>query len=123
MTGGTIIVCGDVLGDIGKMMEKGKILISGDFNEDEPEIKNIRPTDWKKLQIKFSKDYGIDSNGLDFKEVKYQKNVERKFTNKKEKASVADTIMITTATLSRRPRTPVIDNINLSFNRQKQKNL
>ncbi len=120
MTGGTIIVCGDVLGDIGKMMDKGKILISGDFNEDELEIKNIRPADWKKLQIKL-KDYGIDSNGLDFKEVKYQKNVERKITSKKEKASVADTIMITTATLSRRPRTPVIDNINLSLSIGKNK--
>ena len=120
MTGGTIIVCGDVLGDIGKMMEKGKILISGDFNEDELEIKNIRPADWKKLQIKL-KDYGIDSSGLDFKEVKHQKSVERKFTNKKEKASVADTIMITTATLSRRPRTPVIDNINLSLSIGKNK--
>ncbi len=120
MTGGTIIVCGDVLGDIGKMMDKGKILISGDFNEDELEIKNIRPADWKKLQIKL-KDYGIDSSGLDFKEVKHQKSVERKFTNKKEKASVADTIMITTATLSRRPRTPVIDNINLSLSIGKNK--
>ena len=120
MTGGTIIVCGDVLGDIGKMMEKGKILISGDFNEDELEIKNIRPADWKKLQIKL-KDYGIDSSGLDFKEVKHQKSVERKFTNKKEKASVADTIMITTATLSRRPRTPVIDKIDLSLSIGKNK--
>ena len=83
MTGGTIIVCGDVLGDIGKMMDKGKILISGDFNEDELEIKNIRPADWKKLQIKL-KDYGIDSSGLDFKEIKHQKSVERKFTSKKE---------------------------------------
>ena len=120
MTGGTIVVCGDVLGDIGKMMTKGKILISGDFNKDEMEIKNITPADWKKLQVKL-KDYGIDSSGLDFKEVRNQNKSERKIKTKNEKASVSDTIMITTATLSRRPRTPVIDKIDLSLSIGKSK--
>ena len=121
MTGGMIVVCGNVMGDIGNMMTKGKILISGNFDNNENlEAKNISPSDWKKLQKKL-KDYGIEPTGLDFKEVKNRNKITKKVKKKEETKSIAETLMIMTATLSRRPRTPAIDKIDLSLSIGKNK--
>ena len=51
----------------GKMMENGKIFIAGEFDEnDNIEIKNISPSDWKKVKLEL-KENGIDSRDLNFK--------------------------------------------------------
>jgi len=115
MKGGRIVVCGDVMGDIGKMMDKGKILISGDFDKNENlDVKNISPSNWKKLQSQL-KDYGINPTGLDFKEVINKNNFAKRRKTTELNKTIAETLMITTATLSRRPRNPAIDKLDLSI--------
>ena len=115
MNQGSIIVCGDVLGDIGKMMENGKIFIAGDFDEnDNLEVKNISPSDWKKVK-KNLKDNGIDSRDLTFKSVSSKKIFKKVNTKTPEYISLTSDIISVPASLTRRPRTPGLDEINLSL--------
>jgi len=115
MNQGNIIICGDVLGDIGKMMDNGKIFIAGDFDENENiDTKNISPSDWKKLKAEL-KDNGIDSRDLNFKSIS-SKNLSKKQKNyKPDYNSLTDDIILIPASLTRRPRTPGLDDLNLSL--------
>ena len=115
MSGGNLIVCGDVSGDIGRMMSGGRAFISGEFNDNETlETKNIAPTDLKAIQ-KTLKDYGVDPTGLNFKTVsgKFKHNKLQK--KKVEDSSIADTLMLVYAQLSRRPRTVNLDDLDFSL--------
>ena len=115
MNQGNITVCGDVLGDIGKMMYDGKIFISGDFDDNENiETKNISPTDWKKLKIEL-KNNGIDSKDLNFKSVTSKKLFKKQPNYKPNYSSISNDIIFLPASLTRRPRTPGIDDLNLSL--------
>ena len=68
MSGGNII-CGDVLGDIGKMMSGGKIFIAGEFDQNQNlDAKNTSPTDLRVVQ-KTLKNYGVNPEGLNFKTI------------------------------------------------------
>ena len=115
MSQGSIIVCGDVLGDVGRMMENGKIFIAGDFDtNDNLEVKNISPSDWKKVK-KELKDRGIDSRDLNFKSVSSKKIFKKDNKKNLEYISLTNDIISVPASLTRRPRTPGLDEINLSL--------
>tara|TARA_Y100001970_G_scaffold69737_1_gene88870 strand:+ start:6801 stop:8216 length:1416 start_codon:yes stop_codon:yes gene_type:complete len=115
MNQGNITICGDVLGDIGKMMINGNIFIAGDFDEnDNIESKNISPSDWKKLKIEL-KNNGIDSRDLNFKSITSKKLGKKHSNYKPNYRSIADDIIFLPASLTRRPRTPGIDDIDLSL--------
>ena len=112
---GSIVVCGDILGDIGKMMEDGKIFIGGDFDENEHiEVKNISPSDWKKLKTNL-KDNGIDSRDLNFKTITPKKIKRTKINYNPDYNSLSDSIVLVPASLTRRPRTPSLDDLDLSL--------
>ena len=112
---GTITICGDVLGDIGIMMENGKIFIAGDFDENENiEAKNISPSDWKKLKLEL-KENGIDSRDLNFKSLSSKKIIRKEKPSQVEYTSLADDIILVPASLTRRPRTPGLDDLNLAL--------
>jgi len=122
MDGGMIVVCGDVMGDIGNMMTKGKILLSGNFDSNENlNVKNITPSDWKKIRNKL-KDYGIDPTGLDFKEIQNKNKINKKSKKSKPILSISETIILVPAILSKRPRTPILDELKLSLSIGKNKN-
>ena len=115
MNQGTIIVCGDVLGDIGRMMDNGKIFIAGDFDINENiDTKNISPSDWKKIKIVL-KDNGIDSKDLDFKAIHSKKLIKKQSNYKPEYNSLNEEIILVPASLTRRPRTLGLDELNLSL--------
>jgi len=115
MNQGNITVCGDVLGDIGRMMDNGKIFIAGDFDENENiEVKNISPSDWKKLKSKL-KENGIDSRELDFKRISAKKLTKKVKKAKPDYNSLSHDIILVPASLTRRPRTPGLDDLNLSL--------
>lgn len=115
MNQGNIIICGDVLGDIGRMMDNGKIFIAGDFDEnDNIDTKNISPSDWKKLKIEL-KDNGIDSKDLDFKAISSKKLVKKQKNPKPDYKSLNEDIILVPASLTRRPRTPGLDEVDLSL--------
>ena len=115
MSQGTITICGDVLGDIGIMMENGKIFIAGDFDESENiEAKNISPSDWKKLKLEL-KENGIDSRDLNFKSLSSKKIIRKEKPSQVEYTSLADDIILVPASLTRRPRTPGLDDLNLAL--------
>lgn len=115
MSQGNIAICGDVLGDIGRMMDGGKIFISGDFDENENiDVKNISPSDWKKLKTDL-KDNGIDSRDLDFKYISSKKLTKKGKAYEPEYISLDEDIILVPASLTRRPRTPGLDDVNLSW--------
>jgi glutamate synthase domain-containing protein 3 len=115
MNQGNIIICGDVLGDIGRMMDNGKIFIAGDFDEnDNINTKNISPSDWKKLKIEL-KDNGIDSKDLDFKAISSKKLTKKQKNPKPDYKSLNEDIILVPASLTRRPRTPGLDEVDLSL--------
>ena len=115
MSQGKIIICGDVLGDIGKMMENGKIFIAGEFDENENiETKNISPSDWKKVKLEL-KENGIDSRDLNFKSLSSKNLIKKEKSYQPDYASLSDDIILVPASLTRRPRTPGLDEVNLSL--------
>ena len=115
MNQGNIIICGDVLGHIGRMMDNGKIFIAGDFDENENiDAKNISPSDWKKLKTEL-KNSGIDSRDLNFKSISSKKLGKKKNNYKPDYNSLTDDIIFVPASLTRRPRTPGLDDLNLSL--------
>jgi len=115
MTQGNIVICGDVLGDIGRMMDNGKIFIAGDFDENENiDTKNISPGDWKKLKTEL-KDNGIDSKDLDFKYISSKKLNKKQKTYRPNYHSLNEDLILVPASLTRRPRTPGLDDMNLSL--------
>ena len=115
MNQGSITICGDVLGDVGRMMNNGKIFIAGDFDQNENiDVKNIPPSDWKKLKTDL-KNNGIDSRDLDFKYVSSKKLIKKEKTHEPEYVSLDKDIILVPASLTRRPRTPGLDDINLSL--------
>ena len=115
MNQGNIIVCGDVLGDVGRMMDNGKIFIAGDFDENENiDAKNISPSDWKKVKVEL-KDNGIDAKDLDFKAISSKKLNKKQNTYTPSYKSLNEDIILVPASLTRRPRTPGLDELNLSL--------
>ena len=115
MSQGNVIICGDVLGDIGKMMENGKIFIAGEFDENENiETKNISPSDWKKVKLEL-KENGIDSRDLNFKSLSSNNLIKKEKNYQPDYTSLKDDIILVPASLTRRPRTPGLDEINLSL--------
>ena len=115
MSQGTITVCGDVLGDIGRLMENGKIFIGGDFDEnDNIESKNISPSDWKKIKSEL-KQNGIDSSDLNFKSISSKIPLKKEKEEKLGYISLNEEIISVPASLTRRPRTPGLDVLNLSL--------
>ena len=114
MSGGTIIICGDVEGTIGKLMTGGKVFLGGDFEEnDNIESNNSTPNDLKVIK-KTLQDYGVDPSGLNFKTVR-SKIKPYKPSKNTEYNSICDTLMLSPAVLSRRPRTPGLDELELSI--------
>ncbi|MDG1544896.1 MAG: hypothetical protein P8R32_01410 [Candidatus Poseidoniia archaeon] len=115
MNQGSITVCGDILGDIGRMMNNGKIFVAGDFDEnDNIEIKNVSPGDWKKIKSEL-KDNGIDSRDLDFKLITSKKLSKKEKNYEPDYHSLNDDIVLVPASLTRRPRTPGLDDLDLSL--------
>ena len=114
MSQGSITICGDVLGDIGKLMENGKIFIAGDFDENQNiETKNISPSDWKKVKIEL-KENGIDSRDLNFKTLTSKNLIKKEKDYNPEYTNLNDIILVP-ASLTRRPRSPGLDELNLSL--------
>ena len=114
MSGGTIIVCGDVEGSIGKLMTGGKIFLGGKFEKnDNIESSNSTPSDLKVIK-KALQDYGVDPSGLNFKTLKSIIKPSKPSKNT-EYNSISDTLMLVPAVLSRRPRTPGLDELELSI--------
>jgi len=114
MSGGTIIVCGDVEGAIGKLMTGGKVFLGGDFEENEHiESKNATPNDMKVIK-KTLQEYGVDPSGLNFKTINSKLKSSRS-SKKTDYNSISETLMLAPAVLSRRPRTPGLDELDLSI--------
>ena len=121
MTGGNLIVCGDVLGNIGKMMTGGKIFLAGEFDlNDSIEVQNISPSDWKSIK-KVLLDNGIDSKGLKFKTVKSKSKQTAKKSKEYSQVSISESIAFVPAVLNKRPRTPNLDNLELTLSIGKNK--
>ena len=115
MSQGNIIICGDVMGDIGKMMENGKIFVAGEFDENENiETKNISPSDWKKVKLELKKN-GIEAKDLNFKSLSSKNLLKKEKEYQPDYASLKDDLILVPASLTRRPRTPGLDEINLSL--------
>jgi glutamate synthase domain-containing protein 3 len=114
MDGGAIIVCGDVTGYVGRMMNGGKVFLAGDFEDNKQlEIKTSSPSDLKVIK-KTLQEHGIDPNGLNFKTVSSKLKSPRT-SKKKVYNSISETLMLAPAVLSRRPRTPALDDLELSI--------
>ena len=121
MSGGNLIVCGDVLGNIGKIMTGGKIFISGKFDEtDNLDVSNISPSDWKAIQ-KTLQNHGVNPNGLNFRSISSNYKPIKLEKNKNKNASIAETLSLVKATLSRRPRTVGLDKIMMGLSIGKNK--
>ena len=114
LSGGAIIVCGDVSGHIGRMMVGGKIFLAGDFEDNEQlEIKNSSPSDLKVIKRSLQ-EHGVDPNGLNFKTISSKLRIPR-ISKKLAYNSVSENLMLAPAVLSRRPRTPALDDLELSI--------
>jgi len=114
MSGGTIIVCGDVDGSIGKLMTGGKIFLGGDFEDNENiESKKATPSDLKVIK-KTLQEYGVNPSGLNFKTIN-SKLKSLKSSKKSVYNSISETLLLAPAVLSRRPRTPGLDELELSI--------
>ena len=114
MSGGTIIVCGDVAGYVGRIMTGGRVFLAGEFEDNEQlDVKNSSPSDLKVVK-KTLQEYGVDPEGLNFKTVN-SKLHEPKTSRKAAYNSISETLMLAPAVLSRRPRTPALDNLELSI--------
>ncbi|MEE3242671.1 MAG: hypothetical protein VX188_02540 [Candidatus Thermoplasmatota archaeon] len=114
LSGGAIIVCGDVGGYVGRMMSGGKIFLAGDFEENEQlVIKKSSPSDLKIVK-KSLQEHGVDPSDLNFKTISSKLRMPR--TSKKiNYHSISETIMLAPAVLSKRPRTPALDKLELSI--------
>ena len=121
MIGGNLIVCGDVLGDIGKIMTGGKIFIAGKFDvSDNLNVSNISPSNWKSIQ-KTLQNHGVNPSGLNFKSITSNYKGKKPLKLKPNEYSISDTLMLTQAVLSRRPRTVGMDKIKMSLSIGKDK--
>ncbi|SVC20292.1 uncharacterized protein METZ01_LOCUS273146, partial [marine metagenome] len=113
MNGGAIIVCGDVTGYVGRMMNGGKVFLAGDF-EDNKQLEIKTSSRDLKVIKKTLQEHGVDPNGLNFKTISSKLKSPRT-SKKKVYNSISETLMLAPAVLSRRPRTPALDDLELSI--------
>jgi glutamate synthase domain-containing protein 3 len=113
MNGGAIIVCGDVTGYVGRMMNGGKVFLAGDF-EDNKQLEIKTSSRDLKVIKKTLQEHGVDPNGLNFKTIS-SKLKSLRTSKKKIYNSISETLMLAPAVLSRRPRTPALDDLELSI--------
>ena len=114
MDGGTIIICGDIGGAIGKMLQGGKIFAAGSLDKEiDIEEKKSTPSELKSIK-KTIKEYGINATGLNFRRLS-PKITKQESPSKLDCKSISDRFVISPAVLNKRPRTPGLDQLDLSM--------